>query len=239
MPKFQRIVASRDTALKDKTTSDYVVGQVWGIRGADRYLLHGYRQRANLQATKDAMRAAHRWIETRWPRTPHTILIEKTANGVEIIAELRRELPGIVKVSVSTDKITRAIAASPPLEAGNVFVPGRANPNSAAGYDAPDWIANLIEEAATFPNGDHDDQVDAFSQAINWARTRTTFGGRVYVTKARIPDNLVALGLTNTHTPSYTRRTTTKHHSPRQDPLLQRQPVSDEQLAAMIGIPLV
>ena len=32
---------------------------------------------------------------------------------------------------------------------------------------------NLIEEAATFPNGKHDDQVDAYSQAINWARRPT------------------------------------------------------------------
>ena len=134
LPRFSRIVASWDTAFKDKTTSDYVVGQVWGIHGADRYLLYSYRQRANLQATKDAMRAAHAWVERRWPRVAHTILIEKSANGAEIIAELKRELPGVIAVTVSNDKITRAIAASAPLESGNVFLPGRAAPGTAAGY---------------------------------------------------------------------------------------------------------
>src|SRR5262249_8022172 len=74
LPHCSHIVASWDTAFKDKTPSDYVVGQVWGIDRADRYLLYGYRQRANLQATKDAMRAAHAWVERRWPRTAHTIL---------------------------------------------------------------------------------------------------------------------------------------------------------------------
>lgn len=35
------------------------------------------------------------------------------------------------------------------------------------------WNASLIEEAALFPNGNNDDRVDAFSQAINWARGRS------------------------------------------------------------------
>jgi predicted phage terminase large subunit-like protein len=169
LPRFEQIIASWDTAVRDTTTSDYVVGQVWGIHGADQYLLHSYRQRASLQQTKDAMRAAHHWIAQRWPRTPQRILIEKSANGVEIITELQRELPGVLAVTVSADKITRAIAASPPLEAGNIFLPGRAAPGSAAGYQAAAWVAELIEEAAAFPNGHYDDQIDAYSQAINYA----------------------------------------------------------------------
>ena len=58
LPRFTRIVSSWDTAFEDKTTSDYVVGQVWGLAGPDRYLLYGYRRHANLQATKQAMRDA-------------------------------------------------------------------------------------------------------------------------------------------------------------------------------------
>ena len=170
LPAFEQIVASWDTAFKDTNTSDFVVGQVWGIHQADRYLLYGFRRRANLNATKDAMRAAYNWVERRWPNVAHKILIEKSANGVDIIAELSRELPGVLPITVVGDKIIRAMAAQPPLEAGNIFVPGRAVPNSTTGYQAPGWVADLIEEAATFPNGQHDDQVDAYSQAINWAR---------------------------------------------------------------------
>jgi predicted phage terminase large subunit-like protein len=186
LPRFQRIVSSWDTAFKDRTTSDYVVGQIWGIHKGDRYLLYCYRQRASLQQTKDAMRVTDALARKRWPGIPHNILIEKSANGVEIISELRRELTGIHAITVSTDKITRAIAAAPALESGNVFVPGRPEPGTAAGYSAPDWVASLIEEAASFPNGQHDDQVDAFSQAINWVRTQGSGRGSSSVPRGRI-----------------------------------------------------
>jgi phage terminase large subunit-like protein len=42
-------------------------------------------------------------------------------------------------------------------------------------------VTAFIDEAALFPNGVNDDQVDAFSQAINWARTRSTGRGHVLV----------------------------------------------------------
>jgi hypothetical protein len=102
----------------------------------------------------------------------------------------------VIPVTVSADKITRANAAAPPVEAGNVYLPGRRVADVAAGYDAPAWVADFIEEAATFPNGRNDDQVDAFSQAINCARTHASINpARTYVPKGRIPDNLYALGL--------------------------------------------
>jgi predicted phage terminase large subunit-like protein len=168
LPAFTHIVASWDTAFENKTTSDYVVGQVWGVAGADRYLLYSFRRHANLRATIQAMREAHRWVEQRWPRAPHTILVEKSANGAEIVAELKRELPGVLPVIVSTDKIARAIAATPPLEAGNVFLPGLPHPTPRPATTQPDWVASFIEEAAMFPNARHDDQGDAYSQAMNW-----------------------------------------------------------------------
>jgi len=232
LPRFEQIVASWDTAFEDKTSSDYVVGQVWGIRGPDRYLLRSYRRHANLNATKEAMRAAHAWVEERWPRAAHTILIEKSANGAEIIAALKRELPGVLAVTVSTDKITRAIAASPPLESGNVYLPGRETPDLPAGYQASDWVASLIEEAATFPNGKHDDQVDAYSQAINWARGHTRTPARISVPRGRIPDNLEALGLAGPHHPAAPRhRGTLRLHG-------RRQVATLEELAARLGLPL-
>jgi predicted phage terminase large subunit-like protein len=232
LPRFQRIVSSWDTAFEDKTSSDYVVGQVWGIHGPDRYLLWSYRRHANLNATKEAMRTAHRWVEERWRRAAHTILIEKSANGTEIIAALKRELPGVLAVPVSKDKITRAIAASPPLESGNVYLPGRATPDSPARYQAPDWVANLIEEAATFPNGKHDDQVDAFSQAMNWARGQATSTARSGVARGRIPDNLLALGLASPTSPPV------PHHRGTIRPDYTRRIGSLEQLAAQLGLPI-
>jgi predicted phage terminase large subunit-like protein len=65
LPRFTQILSSWDTAFEGKTTSDYVVGQVWGIHGPDRYLLQSYRGHANLQATMQEMRKADAWGRER------------------------------------------------------------------------------------------------------------------------------------------------------------------------------
>jgi predicted phage terminase large subunit-like protein len=60
-------------------------------------------------------------------------------------------------VNPERGKVARAMAASPLIEAGNVYLPHPAL--------AP-WVNDFIEECADFPNGAHDDQVDAMTQAL-------------------------------------------------------------------------
>lgn len=173
LPKFTAVVQSWDTAFKDKTSSDFVVGTVWGQVGADLYLLRKVKARMSLSLTKSSMREVTGWADERWPRLPHRILIEKSANGVEIIEELKRELRGIVPVVASTSKVARAEAAEPALEAGNIYLPGQAEPDSPSGYNeamTPADAQEMIEECAAFPLGEHDDEVDSFTQAVNWTR---------------------------------------------------------------------
>lgn len=170
LPRFQQIVESWDTSLKDGAKNDYVAGQVWGVKGADRYLLRTFHRRANVHAVVTAVRETHAWVEERWPRIPHRILIELAASGPDAIAILRREVTGVVEIKVKGSKEQRALAAAVPLESHNVFVPGTHAPETSAGYQAAAWVESLIEECATFPNGAHDDEVDAFSQAMNWIR---------------------------------------------------------------------
>lgn len=189
LPRFTGLVQSWDTAFKDRTSSDYVVGGLWGQVGSDLYLLALTRDRMGLSATKNAMRAMTTVGESRWPRLPHRILIEKSANGVEIIEELKRELRGVVSVTASTSKVARAEAAEPALEAGNIHVPGQSDPNSPSGYNeamTPAFTQGLIEESAVFPNGANDDQVDMLTQAVNWTRGRNQ-RSRVSVPSARVP----------------------------------------------------
>jgi predicted phage terminase large subunit-like protein len=74
------------------------------------------------------------------------------------------------------DKIMRAEAASDALESGNCFLPGFGPPWQPA-YDehkSPADISHFIHSCATFPNATHDDDVDAWSQAMNWLRGRST-----------------------------------------------------------------
>lgn len=176
LPRFRQLVQSWDTSFKDLGDSDFVCGGLWGQVGADLYLLAMRHDRMGLSATKEAMRGMTATAERLWPRVPMRILVEKTANGVEIIAELKREIRGITPISVSTSKVLRAEAAEPALESGNIWVPGQADPGLPTGYDSaitPAFTQTLIEGCAVFPNGSHDDEVDMFTQAVNWTRARS------------------------------------------------------------------
>ena len=156
-----RVVQSWDLAVKDAASSDYVVGQVWGAHGADRFLLDQYRDRVDFVGTKTAMRN----LRDRWPQTEVT-WIEDKANGPAIISDLKRDLSGLVPSEPRGSKVTRAYGIQGDLEAGNIWLP---EPGTA-GFD----VRELVQEAADFPNGAHDDQVDALTQAILNLRKRGT-----------------------------------------------------------------
>ena len=93
----------------------------------------------------------------RWPQAT-VKLVEDTANGPAIISALRKEVGGIIPVSVKGSKKARASAVSPFIESSNVFLPAL----DIALYD----VDAFIEECTQFPNAAHDDQVDAMSQSL-------------------------------------------------------------------------
>lgn len=149
--RFQEILQSWDLTFKDSKGADYVVGQVWGRNGADKYLLDQVRAKMDFPSTVQAIRN----LSKKWPRAKAK-LIEDKANGPAVIATLKREIPGLIPVNPEGGKVVRAQAVTPDIEAGNVFLP----------EDAP-WIHDFVEECAAFPNGKHDDQVDGMTQALN------------------------------------------------------------------------
>jgi predicted phage terminase large subunit-like protein len=169
LPHFDALIQSWDMAFAATDGSDYVVGQVWGRFGAERHLLHQVRERLEFTETVAAMVELTAWVEERFPaHRGHLKLVEDRANGPALISTLRGKIAGIVAVSPRGDKVARARAIAPELEAGNVYLPGRPN-RDGSGYDplgTPAWVQALVDEAASFPNAAHDDQVDALSQAL-------------------------------------------------------------------------
>jgi predicted phage terminase large subunit-like protein len=145
-------IQSWDCAFKDLETSDYVVGQAWGRIGSMYLLGDQIRARMDCPSTVKAVRE----LAERFPGTIAK-LIEDKANGSAVIQMLSNEIPGILPVNPSGGKIARAAAVSPLIEAGNIYLPHPAY--------AP-WVNDFIEECAAFPNGAHDDQVDAMTQAL-------------------------------------------------------------------------
>lgn len=102
---------------------------------------------------------------------PNVVLIEDKASGQSLIQDLRRtsNLP-IIAINPEKDKFTRFIAETPQVEAGRVHLPQMAT-----------WLHDFEHELLMFPNGAHDDQVDAFSQALKWIRLKTRRQFRVAV----------------------------------------------------------
>jgi predicted phage terminase large subunit-like protein len=178
-PKFRLCVQSVDAPLKDKQSNDLIAIQAWAATGADRYLLDLRKGNMSYSQAKRAIIEQARYVRTLSPHCAHYILIESAGYGDELALELKRELSGVTKPlshAQEGDKILRAEAASSDLESGNLWLPGyRLGVDE---YSMPDEsrcaadIVDFINSCAIFPNGRHDDDVDACTQAINWIRSR-------------------------------------------------------------------
>jgi predicted phage terminase large subunit-like protein len=170
------VVVSVDCPQKDKQANDNVAVQCWGVSGADRYMLDLKLGKMNYGSAKRTVKEMAAWARRTWRHCPHYVLIENAGYGVEMIDDLKRELTGVTKISASAegDKVMRAEAASDALESGNCFVPGFGPPWQPA-YDehkSPSDVVDFLASCAVFPNGRHDDDVDAWSQTMNWLRGR-------------------------------------------------------------------
>jgi predicted phage terminase large subunit-like protein len=150
--RFVQMCQSWDMTFKDTDGTDYVVGQVWGRTRAEYYLLDMVRARMDFPKTIQAVRT----MTAKWPKVKLK-LVEDKANGSAIIAQLHKEIPGMVAVQPEGGKMARLNAVAPFIESGNVYLP---MPDEAP------WVNDLLIECAQFPNGKKDDTVDAMSQAL-------------------------------------------------------------------------
>jgi predicted phage terminase large subunit-like protein len=183
---FGMVVHSWDTSLKDRESSDFVSGTVWGVQNANRFMLRRLSARLGFNATVEAMDELGKWALEMWPNCAHFIVIETAANGKDAILEMKRRLTGVVAWPAVGAKPMRARAASPALEGHNCFLPGYALADGS-GYDprTPTDVQEFVENCARFPNAAHDDDVDSWSQAMNYIRARGDGGGSTHVPQGR------------------------------------------------------
>jgi predicted phage terminase large subunit-like protein len=152
LPRLDKWWQSWDCSFSEDGAS-YVVGQVWGKKGPDYYLIDQVRRRMGFTDTCDAIETLSR----KWPKAKKK-LVEKKANGAAVIDHLRRKLGGFVPIEPEGGKVSRANRASDVFETGNVYLPAEA-----------DWLQEYIDELLAFPQGSADDQVDCTSQSINYS----------------------------------------------------------------------
>lgn len=147
------LVQSWDLTFKGEDTSDYVVGQVWLRVGNTAYLLDQVRRRMNFNETCEAIKA----MSAKWPQAIAKF-VEDKANGPAVMNALNGQIMGMIPIEPEGSKYARISAVSPLAWAGNVQLPStRLCP----------WVETFLQEALSFPSGANDDQLDAFSQAVN------------------------------------------------------------------------
>lgn len=161
-PSCEYVIQSYDTSYGSKSDAgDFSAIQTWGIfKNNGQYnaiLLQAMNERL---AYPDLRREAHRLHKKH---NPDIVIIEAKASGQSLISDLRRSgVLNIVPYNPERDKVTRAHAVAPLLEAGCVWMP-----------QDKFWAEEVINQATSFPNGRYDDQVDAMTQAL--LRLKTGF----------------------------------------------------------------
>ena len=159
-PKIDFIVQAFDTALTTKNRSDYSVCHTWGVftneqdNSSNVILLNKIKGKYEFPELK-AM-AHEQYAE--WE--PDSVIVEAKASGQPLIDEMRRS--GIFVQDFSPgkgqDKIARLNAVADMFASGHVWFPETA------------WAAATVEEILAFPAGEHDDEVDTMTLALQRIR---------------------------------------------------------------------
>ncbi len=152
--RYQLVAQSWDTGMSAAPRSDYSVCTTWGFRENAWYLLDVWRGQLDYPDLKTRTLA----LVDRWD--PDRVLIEDAATGKPLFDELfwddRRRYQ---LIRPDKDKETRFQSACAPVEEGKVILPKEA-----------EWLSAFKRELQSFPRGRYDDQVDSFSQFLNWSK---------------------------------------------------------------------
>jgi predicted phage terminase large subunit-like protein len=168
----ERIVHSWDLSFGGTSAgSSWVVGQVWGIKESNKYLLHMVREQMGFADTLASIRLMDELYEA------DEILIENKANGPATIETLKDEIGYKLKsVEPGGSKSDRAYAVVPQFERGEVWLP---KPKEH------EWVKPLLTEMQSFPKSVTDDCVDAMTQVLVAQKAYLDWSGAMVVGEIR------------------------------------------------------
>lgn len=163
--EFDQVIMSWDMAFKDQSYHDYVVGQAWGAKGADRFLIDQVRGHWSFTETCKRVSDFATTIRARYPKA-RAVLVEDKANGTAVVDVLRSKVGGLIEYTPEESKLARAHSCQPLQIGGNLYIP---SPQVFT------WTREFIKECAAFRGTDigHDDQVDAMTQALRYMMVHT------------------------------------------------------------------
>jgi predicted phage terminase large subunit-like protein len=158
LPEIEYTLQSYDTAFEEGEVNDYSARITWGVfkRGSDgkmcAIMLERMKERL---AFPDLLESA---LVAYDDYKPDRVVIEKAASGAPLIQEMRKRGIPVTPIKPVGSKIARANAATILLEQGVIYYPNRK------------WALDVIDSCAEFPNGAHDDDVDATVHGLNFLR---------------------------------------------------------------------
>ena len=179
-PHCEFIIQSWDTAFEKSNRADYSACTTWGVfyksnsegfEVAHIILLDAFKQRLEFPELKQkAMELYKEW-------EPDSCIVEKKAAGAPLIYEMRRMGIPLQEYTPGkgSDKIARVNAISDLFASGFVWCPSTR------------WADEVMEECASFPNGEHDDLMDSTSQAL----LRFRQGGFIRLTSDEYDDQIM------------------------------------------------
>lgn len=151
-----------DTAMKEKTTSDWTVVGTFAITRRKRQVLvlNIERQRIEIPDQLPLIRQQRQKWKPRWTG------VEDKASGTGIIQEARRQGLILRPLKPENDKVTRASPASALCEQNAIFFKRDAH-----------WLETFEHELKGFPNSTFDDQVDVLAYLVRELATQPGYSG--------------------------------------------------------------
>lgn len=183
-PRMELVVASLDTAQKEKEENDFNAFTIWGIfldaaRNRRAMLMYAWQKRLPLNGRESTAlvgelpvqfekRKKEGWGLVQWVADGcrrykvKRLLIEDKTRGHDVANEIRRQYArenwGVQLVNPVMDKVSRAHVTVPLFTDDAVYAPDTK------------WADLVITNCESFPKAAHDDLVDSTTQFLNWAR---------------------------------------------------------------------
>jgi predicted phage terminase large subunit-like protein len=168
------IVVSLDGAYTAKDSNDPSACTVWCVDADARtrrnriLLRYAWAERLEFPALVEQLAETVEHFGIKY--VPLIVLVEAKASGLSVIQELRRRKPDLTIHAVTPrgDKIARAHAVTSLFEAGHVYAMARRDASNEMAFRP--WAQKVIDEAASFPLGAHDDLTDSTTMALRYIR---------------------------------------------------------------------
>lgn len=174
--KFDSLYIVADTAFTAKKSSDNSAFGLFGVLGANIYMLDGYYKKVIFPDLVRDLTSFYVQAKANYSNSAFSsIYIENKASGISLIQTLRTKglpiselYPTVknqeLKKDQVADKYTRFLEVSSDLESGYFYIP-----NSAP------WMGDFISEVSAFTGTSedvHDDFVDVLIYALKVRRSR-------------------------------------------------------------------